>query len=112
MISGNPTPAIVAWKRRKSSMPTVPGGMEAQIDVLRSTLLFFAEHEPDRDTLVPWPTDDRLCSAAEIASRISLAGLLQRLPDRRITVTEAARRWLDGAGDVYLVTVMHRHIRF
>ena len=62
--------------------------------------------------LMPWPTEDRPSSAANIANQLGLAGLLQRRPDRRITVTEEARRWLDGAGDVYLITVLHRHVRF
>jgi hypothetical protein len=104
--------AMTAWRRRKSSMPTVPGGHEGQLEVLRSALEYIAVNAPDREALIPWPSADKPVKAIEVANQLALAGLIQRLPNQRIALTEDARTWLAERNDDYLVTITHSQIRF
>ena len=103
--------ALTTWRRRKSSMPTVPGGQESLLRVLRTVLEAIAE-TPDRDALVAWPSSEVQVSVATVANQLAPAGLLKRLTDRKIELTDHARQWLADPNDASLITVFHEHIRF
>lgn len=93
-------------------MPTVPGGQEKQLEVLRSALDYIATHTPDRESLIPWPSADKQAQAGEVANQLAPAGLVQRLPNQRIALTDDARQWLVARDDDFLITVMHNNVRF
>lgn len=93
-------------------MPTVPGGQDRQLEVLRSTLEYIAASTPDRESLIPWPSHDKQAQAGKVADQLAPAGLVQRLPNHRIALTDDARQWLDTQDDDFLITVMHDNIRF
>ena len=92
-------------------MPTVPGGQENVLQVLRSALQAIAE-TPDRDALIPWPSAEAQASVATVANQIAPSGLLMRLPDGRIVPTDPARQWLESLDNAFLVKVLHDNIRF
>ena len=103
--------ALGAWRRRKSAMPTIPGGQESHLRVLRNVLEAIAE-TPDRDALVPWPSPEVQISVATVANQLAPAGLLKRLSDRKIELTDEARQWLANPDNAFLIRVFHANIRF
>jgi hypothetical protein len=103
--------ALAAWRRRKSGMPTVPGGHESHLRVLRDVLEAFAQTR-DQDALVPWASSTVQSSAVTVAHQLAPAGLLLRLTDRKIGLTDQARQWLADPKDAFLISVFHEHIRF
>ena len=103
--------AQAAWRRRKSAMPTVPGGQQSHLRVLRSVLTAIAQ-TPDRDALVPWPSSEVQVSVATVANQLAPAGLLRRLADSKIELTDRARQWLSDPNNAFLITIFHEHIRF
>jgi hypothetical protein len=111
MTSLETSSTLTAWRRRKSSAPTVPGGQESHLRVLRNVLEAIAE-TPDRDALVPWPSSEVQASVATVANQLAPAGLLKRLADGKIELTDQARQWLADPNDAFLITVFHEHIRF
>jgi hypothetical protein len=104
-------PTLAAWRRRKSGMPTVPGGHESHLVVLRDVLGAFV-HTLDNDALVPWPSATVQATAATIANQLAPAGLLLRLPGRKIGLTDPAQQWLAGPNDAFLISIFHENIRF
>lgn len=103
--------ALTIWRRRKSSMPTVPGGQDSLLRVLRHLLEAVAE-TTDRDALVPLPSSEVQVRVATVANQLAPAGLLKRLTDRKIELTDQGRQWLADPNDASLITVFHEHIRF
>src|ERR1700683_4648695 len=103
--------ALAAWRRRKSSMPTIPGGRGSHISVLRTALEAIAE-TPDRDALVPWPSSEVQASVATVADQIAPAGLLKRLAGGKVELTDQARQWLADPDSSLLITIFHENIRF
>jgi hypothetical protein len=79
--------------------------------VLRNVLKAIAE-TPDRDALVPWPSSEVQVPLATVANQIAPAGLLQRLANNKIELTDRARQWLIHPNNAFLITVFHEHIRF
>lgn len=111
MTSEEMSSALAAWRRRKSAMPTVPGGQESHLRVLRNVLTAIAQ-TPDRDALVPWPSSEVQVPVATVANQLAPAGLLKRLADSKIELTDLARQWLSDPNNAFLITVFHEHVRF
>ena len=79
--------------------------------MLRNVLEAIAE-TPDRDALVPWPSSEVRVSVATVANQLAPAGLLERLSDRKIELTDQARQWLANSDNAFLISVFHDNIRF
>lgn len=79
--------------------------------MLRNTLEAIAETQ-DRDGLIPWPSSEVQASVATVANQLAPAGLLKRLSDRKIELTDQARQWLANPDNAFLIRVFHENIRF
>lgn len=79
--------------------------------MLRTALEAIAE-APDRDALVPWPSTEVQASVATVADQLAPAGLLKRLTDGKVELTDQARQWIANSNNAFLVTVFHENIRF
>lgn len=92
-------------------MPTLPGGLENHLSVLRN-VLEAVDEAPDQDALVPWPSSKVRVPAAKAADQLAPAGLLRRLTDHRVELTDQARQYLASPNDVFLITLFHQHVKF
>ncbi|PVC74526.1 restriction endonuclease [Streptomyces sp. CS081A] len=108
--TGFPTP--LPWLTRASASPYVPGTPQEITGNLRALLLSILE-DGTIDRPFTWPGSERSVPLRNAAHALGSCGLLTREGrPPRLTLTRAARHFLDSGDELHLIAVLHANVRF
>ncbi|GAA1577937.1 Lsr2 family DNA-binding protein [Streptomyces globosus] len=105
-------PATLPWSTRASSAPHVPGGPSEIIGNLTALLRDIAA-DPAVDRPFTWPTADQPTTVRNALHPLGTCGLLVREGrSARVILTAEAEHFLATGDELYLLAVLHAHVRF
>lgn len=110
--SGTAYPTPKPWTDRVTTIPSLPGGIDAQANVLRAVL----ERLPaDRSSVLSVGANG---TAVEVrvddlmTRQLSRSGLVQRDPEDNWTTSPYGQVWLESGDPAFLLAVFHAHVKF
>ncbi|CAM5456721.1 hypothetical protein SAVIM338S_02890 [Streptomyces avidinii] len=100
------------WSNRAFSMPALPGGTDAQIEVLRVLLVALRDGVSVEEAIALPGGVGGETTLAVVGQRLQPAGLVTRMGRSSWVLTPHAEEWLSCGDDAYLVAILHANIRF
>ncbi|MFD3554550.1 hypothetical protein ACFWWA_21015 [Streptomyces goshikiensis] len=105
-------PPARPWGSRAFSMPALPGGTDAQIEVLRVLLAALRDGVSVEEPITLPGEAAGQTTLALMGQRLQPAGLVTRMGRSSWALTSDAEEWLNSADDSYLIGILHANIRF
>ncbi|WP_143568780.1 restriction endonuclease [Streptomyces amritsarensis] len=100
------------WSNRAFSMPALPGGTDAQIEVLRVLLAALRDGLPVEEPIALPGDAGGHTTLALVGQRLQPAGLVTRMGRSSWALTMHSEEWLNSGDDAYLIAILHANIRF